>query len=48
LIESGFLSNKKDAEYLKSTKGQEEIATAIFHAVKGYKAYYEKVMQTEL
>ena len=48
LIESGFLSNKKDAEYLKSTKGQEEIATAIFHAVKGYKAYYEKVIQTEL
>jgi len=48
LIESGFLSNKKDAEYLKSTKGQEEIAAAIFRAVKGYKAYYEKVMEIEL
>ena len=48
LIESGFLSNKKDAEYLKSTKGQEEIAAAIFRAVKGYKAYYDKVMETEL
>lgn len=48
LVETGFLSNKKDAEYLKSIKGQEEIAAAIFRAVKGYKAYYEKVMQTEL
>jgi N-acetylmuramoyl-L-alanine amidase len=48
LIESGFLSNKKDAEYLKSSKGQDEIASAIFRAVKGYKAYYEKVMETEL
>jgi N-acetylmuramoyl-L-alanine amidase len=48
LIESGFLSNKNDAEYLKSSKGQEEIAAAIFKAVKGYKAYYEKVIETEL
>jgi N-acetylmuramoyl-L-alanine amidase len=48
LIESGFLSNKKDAEYLKSSKGQDEIASAIFRVVKGYKAYYEKVMETEL
>jgi N-acetylmuramoyl-L-alanine amidase len=48
LIESGFLSNKKDAEYLKSSKGRDEIASAIFRAVKGYKAYYEKVMETEL
>ncbi|OGU61967.1 MAG: hypothetical protein A2315_13420 [Ignavibacteria bacterium RIFOXYB2_FULL_35_12] len=48
LIESGFLSNKKDAEYLKSTKGQNEIAAAIFRAVKGYKVYYDKVMETEL
>ena len=48
LIESGFLSNKKDADYLKSSKGQEEIASAIFRAVKGYRAYYEKVMEAEL
>ena len=48
LVESGFLSNKKDAEYLKSSIGQDEIASAIFRAVKGYKAYYEKVMETEL
>ncbi|NWF88702.1 MAG: N-acetylmuramoyl-L-alanine amidase, partial [Ignavibacteriaceae bacterium] len=48
LIESGFLSNKQDAEYLKSSKGQDEIAAAIFKAIKSYKAYYEKVMETEL
>lgn len=48
LIESGFLSNKTNAEYLKSTKGQDEIASAIFRAIKGYKSYYEKVMETEL
>jgi len=48
LIETGFLSNKNDARYLKSTKGQDEIAAAIFSAVKGYKAYYEKVIKTEL
>lgn len=48
LIESGFLSNKKEADYLKSKKGQEEIASAIFQAIKGYKVYYEKAMETEL
>ena len=48
LVESGFLSNKNDAKYLKSSKGQGEIAAAILHAIKGYKAYYDKVMETEL
>lgn len=48
LVESGFLSNKQDAEYLKSAKGQDEIAAAIFQAIKGYKAYYEKAIETEL
>lgn len=48
LVETGFLSNKRDAGYLKSKKGQEEIALAIFKAIKGYKAYYEKVMEVEL
>lgn len=48
LIETGFLSNKKDADYLKSTKGQNDIAGAIFKSVKSFREYYEKVMQTEL
>ncbi len=48
LIETGFLSNKKDANYLKSSKGQKNIAEAIFNSIKSFKEYYEKVIQTEL
>lgn len=47
LVETGFLSNKAEADYLRSTKGQEEIANAIFRAIKAYKIYYEKTMETE-
>ncbi len=47
LIESGFLSNKKDAEYLKSSNGQNQIANSIFNAIKGFKSYYEKMMESE-
>ena len=42
LIETGFLSNYHDAEILKSQKGQEAIAKAIYEAVKRFKAEYEK------
>lgn len=45
LIESGFLSNKSDAAYLNSSSGQNEIASAIFKAVKAYKIYYEKELE---
>jgi N-acetylmuramoyl-L-alanine amidase len=48
LIETGFLSNKNDAAYLKSSKGQNEIAGAVFKAIKSFREYYEKVMETEL
>ncbi|HSP87166.1 MAG TPA: N-acetylmuramoyl-L-alanine amidase, partial [Ignavibacteriaceae bacterium] len=48
LIETGFVSNKNDADYLKSAKGQNEIANAIFKSIKSFKEYYEKVMETEL
>ena len=48
LIETGFLSNKRDADYLKSSKGQKNIAGAIFKAIESFREYYEKVMQTEL
>lgn len=48
LIETGFLSNRKDARYLKSRKGQKNIANAIFKSIKSFKEYYERVMQTEL
>ena len=48
LIESGFISNKKDANYLKSKSGQTQLAEAIFAAIKEYRDYYEKQMDAEL
>lgn len=48
LIETGFLSNKKDAAYLGTAKGQTNFANAIYKAIKSFRIYYEKVMQTEL
>jgi N-acetylmuramoyl-L-alanine amidase len=44
LIESGYLSNKKDAAYLTSERGQADIAKAIFDAVKKFKDDYDKQM----
>ena len=38
LIEAGFLSNPREAEYLSSTDGQTHLASAIFQALKEYKA----------
>lgn len=37
LVETGFLSDRKEEDYLNSKKGQEEIAESIFEAVKRYK-----------
>jgi len=37
LTELGFVSNKKEAEYLKSEKGQNELAEAIANALINYK-----------
>lgn len=48
LIEAGFLSNRKDEEYLKSEAGQTEIARTIFKAIQKYKEYYQKTMEEEL
>lgn len=42
LIETGFLSNRKDEEYLNSSNGQMEIARSIFNSVRKYKEYYDK------
>ena len=47
LIESGFLSNRKDANYLKSAKGQQAIANSIFEAIKKFKEHYEKAMNSD-
>ena len=37
LIETGFLTNKKEEQFLKSEKGQDYIASAIYRAFKEYK-----------
>jgi N-acetylmuramoyl-L-alanine amidase len=47
LIETGFLSNRKDEKYLNSSRGQKEIARAIFEAVKEYKAHYDAELDAE-
>ncbi len=36
LIELGFLSNPKEAKFIKSKKGQDYMASAIFRAIKEY------------
>jgi len=39
LTEIGFLSNEQERAYLRSEKGQNEIARSLFMAVKDYSAY---------
>lgn len=39
LTEIGFLSNTQEAAYLKSEKGQNEIARSLYRAVRDYSAY---------
>lgn len=41
LIETGYITNKSDADYLCSKKGQQQTAWAIFNAFKDYKAFME-------
>jgi len=38
LIESGFLSNQAEANFLKSSEGQQNIATSIFEAFRKFKS----------
>ena len=48
LIETGFISNKDDAKFLKSKSGQQQLAESIFSAIKTYRSYYENEMEAEL
>jgi N-acetylmuramoyl-L-alanine amidase len=45
LIETGYLSNRREEQALRSAKGQQHIAEAIFNAVKRYKQGYEKSLE---
>jgi N-acetylmuramoyl-L-alanine amidase len=47
LIETGFLSNRVDAAYLNSKKGQEKTAELILQSIKSFKTYYESVLGLE-
>ena len=42
LIETGFVNNYEDANYLSSDKGQENIADSIFDAIQKYKKALER------
>jgi N-acetylmuramoyl-L-alanine amidase len=45
LVELGYLSNRKEEQFLRSTNGQDRIADALFRGVKDYKKKYEKSLQ---
>ena len=47
LIETGFLSNRKDARYLNSKKGQARIAEAIVKAIEKFRKLYERNIKAE-
>ena len=42
LVETGFISNREESQYLASEYGQNIIASAIFRAIRNYKDEYEK------
>ncbi len=48
LIESGFISNKEDSDFLKNETGQKQLAESIFGAIKTYRKYYDKEMEADL
>ena len=46
LIETGFINNPEDEQYINSEKGQQELAEAITKAVQRYKAQVESINNT--
>jgi N-acetylmuramoyl-L-alanine amidase len=44
LIETGYLSNREDERFLKSSSGQKKVANSIYRAIKKYKQEYEKLL----
>jgi len=47
LLETGFLSNRKDEKYLYSKKGQQNIANSVYRAIKDYIKYYNTTIDEE-
>ncbi len=44
LVETGYLSNRRDERHLHSVTGQQKIAEALVRAVQSYKREYEKLL----
>jgi N-acetylmuramoyl-L-alanine amidase len=44
LIETGYLSNRQDERFLRTSAGQQKIADSIFRAIRKYKEEYEKLL----
>ncbi len=42
LVELGFVTNPDEAAFMRSESGQDYLASAIFRAIRDYKAQYEK------
>ena len=47
LTEIGFMTNAQELAYMKSDKGQNEIASSIYHAVREYSDYVLKTRRAE-
>lgn len=45
LIETGYLSHREEERVLRSTRGQQRVAEAIFHSIKEYKKEYERGLE---
>lgn len=48
LVETGFISNRKDESILKSSSGQQKIANSLFESIKSYRTHYEKEIASEV
>lgn len=48
LVETGFLTNREEARFLASDRGQDYIASGIFRAVREFKEEYEKGLHLTL
>ena len=45
LFETGYVTNEENSRYMKSKEGVEEIATAMFQAIKSFKLYYSEEIE---
>ncbi len=46
LVELGFVTNKEEARYLKSSRGHDLLASAVFRAVRSYRDTYQRGLES--